>query len=402
MPTLPNYPGVFISENSFGAIPAGISTHIEAYMFGYTSKAGVAKNSPIIIQSLEDFEATVGNLTDCKSWSSARLFFAQRTGTVLNFINVLAAGAYPTASEIVTAINTSLDNRLLQGYLFAPEFFKQLALVADRTSVANALQALASDPKYYWVAIVDCGNPAATATTATNAVSLATADFATVISPKGHTAAYFPYWTDTDGVTVPMSASVVGVAIARSLQQGYRQPPAGTEFPVYGVTGLTFPVTDGIQSQLNPLGINCGRTLPYEGGNVIYGARTLSTDGNYKFLPTRVILNVLAGSLRKPFKGILFNSVDGFGLLFARAKATAVSICERMRRAGALYGATPEEAYQVICDDSNNPKAALDAGEFYVDVYVKPSPIVEKLGVKIIRVALETDIVDLNTVGGLL
>jgi phage tail sheath protein FI len=46
---------------------------------------------------------------------------------------------------------------------------------------------------------------------------------------------------------------------------------------------------------------------------------------------------------------------------------------ETLRRQGALAGDTPEAAYRVRCDETNNPPDAVDAGQLVVDVAVAPA-----------------------------
>jgi phage tail sheath protein FI len=125
-------------------------------------------------------------------------------------------------------------------------------------------------------------------------------------------------------------------------------------------------------------------------GVVCYGARTLSVNPFYRFAATRVILNVLAGTLSRAYDSVVFSLVDGQGALFARVRQTAENLCEQLRQAGGLYGATPDEAYLVVCDNTNNPLSQLEAGTVYLDVVVKPSPTMEALNITLSRASLST------------
>ena len=44
----------------------------------------------------------------------------------------------------------------------------------------------------------------------------------------------------------------------------------------------------------------------------------------------------------------------------------------RVWRDGALYGATPEEAFFVKVDEENNPEEVRDAGQLIIEVGVAP------------------------------
>ena len=44
----------------------------------------------------------------------------------------------------------------------------------------------------------------------------------------------------------------------------------------------------------------------------------------------------------------------------------------RVWRDGALFGATPQEAFYVKCDAENNPSEVIDAGQLVVEVGIAP------------------------------
>lgn len=469
-------PGVFLTEDVYGAIPASIANHSAVYMMGLGTRPGCPVNTPTFIQSPDDFTNVFGASA---SINSIRLFFAQRSGSGIYFISVApkatntltiatvtagttysitidsypvtyqatatdtpttvlaalarlinntlshvarmtgnvirtatgttvvvgagittvtgAAPAYPVAQDVVDSINLSFDSGLRQGFLIAPEFFQSYTSATERQVLALGMQALAADPLYNWVALVDCGQATATQVTGAGAINLALLERNNLNSPKGHTSYFFPYWRDGANNLVPMSATVAGVALRRYRAEGYRQPPAGVKYPVYGVTDTSINITDKIQSQLNPLGVNCGRKLPQGRGTVIYGSRTVSTSPFYKFMATRVIMNVLGRSLMNAYNDIAFNSIDGLGILMLTIKQTAIDVCEAMRRSGALYGATPEEAYLVVCDATNNPSSDLENGLVSVDVVAKPSPILEALSVRVSRSGIGTNLVEITS-----
>ena len=39
---------------------------------------------------------------------------------------------------------------------------------------------------------------------------------------------------------------------------------------------------------------------------------------------------------------------------------------------GALVGATPEQAFYVMCDESNNPASSVDEGKLIVEIGIAP------------------------------
>lgn len=380
------YPGTFIQENTAGVIPATLATHEAVYILGHSTKLGAPEGIPSFVTSPEDFGNVFGE--DSLSYPSVALFFAQRSGAGLYFINVPAALAYPTLAEISAAIAGAFTTEDPQGFLLAPEFFQAGTL--DHAALAGVLEAQAADPRFSWVALVDCGPAVAAAATPGDFVSLAKAQRLALASPNGHSWYYAPYMVALDDTEVPASAAIAGIAIRRMRNDGFKEPPAGVRYPVQGIKAVTLKADDKIQSQLNPEGINLVRLLP-RFGVVVWGARTLSADPYYRHANNRVILNVLAGTYREAFHSLIFSAVDGLGVIFSRLKGTAVTIVEDLRKAGALFGATPKDAYRVICGLENNPGNVLDAGQVNLDVYVKVSPTLEFLGIRLNKVSLATD-----------
>lgn len=314
---------------------------------------------------------------------------ANLTVTVVN-----GAPTYPKAADVIDVMEAALDSDFRQGCIIASEFFQRLTDPTEHSVLALAAEAIARDPLRFWDVIVDCSQSAATSATGAGAINTAKSERALLASPQGHSAYYFPYLIDAQDRLVPPAAAIAGLRLRRWAQQGIQEPPAGVSFPIYGTKGTSFKITRQIQEQLHPLGINCIRVLPNR-GTVAYSARTLSTSPYYRFTTTRAILNVLAGTLRGAFDSLLFTTVDGYDLLFDRIRQTAIMICESFRSAGALYGSTPEEAYLVICDRTNQDPLALEAGKIRLDVYVKPSPMMESLDINLLRVPVGSVIVDL-------
>lgn len=293
---------------------------------------------------------------------------------------------YPVVNDVSDALS-KLPEELTQGYLLAPEFFQSYTNPSDRTALQLTLESFCSQPTYNWVALIDCGQSTATQTTAAGAVNLAKRERESFSSPKGHSWYYFPYLVDLADNLVPASGAVAGLILRKQRAEGFQQPSAGVNYPIYGVKDVSYQVDKPTQGQLNPLGINCIRRVVNK-GILLWGARTLSTSPFYLFGNVRTILNVLAGTLSKAFDELIFSSVNGSGVTFGLIKGTASDICERLRVAGALYGTTPQEAYLVTCDTSNNLGADLDNGIVNVDVVVKPAPGIEVVAVRMSRSSL--------------
>ncbi|MBE9110305.1 phage tail sheath family protein [Nodosilinea sp. LEGE 07298] len=290
----------------------------------------------------------------------------------------------PTAADYIYAVENTFDalggKNLEQGFLIAPEGFQNLATASDRLALGTAMENLCADKDFDWLALVDCGPNLTT-------VAQVQSDGQQYSTPQGHLAYYAPYVIDLEDGVVPSSAAIAGLATRRYRTQGFHQPPAGAQFPVQGVKDVQTRFGNTQQSVLNPLGVNLVRFL-LNLGVVAWGARTRSSNSFYTFVNTRVILNALNGTLRDAFDYEIFSTVDGFGILFSRIQETARSICRRFWLSGAFYGQTEQEAFACICDRSNNQADDLENGNVLLEVYVAPSPTLEKLLVNTIRVGI--------------
>jgi hypothetical protein len=215
-------------------------------------------------------------------------------------------------------------------------------------------------------------------------------------NPFGFIAYYGPYIENGAGKWIPPSPYVTGVAVRRYRAEGYQFPPAGVKYQLNDAIATQIPINSAQQNLLNPKGCNAIRTLPgYPQSAVfIWGGRTRlgnpddAQQALYKFVNTRVILNVVYGSLRSAFDSQIFNVIDGFGIVFNQIILVGNAILNQLYVKGALFGATPDQAFQVICDSRINPPADLENGIVNAKVFVTPVPTLERIQIDLIRVAI--------------
>jgi hypothetical protein len=215
-------------------------------------------------------------------------------------------------------------------------------------------------------------------------------------NPFGFIAYYGPYIENGAGQFIPPSPYVTGVAVRRYRAEGYQFPPAGVKYQLRDAVAVQIPVSSAQQNLLNPKGCNVVRTLPgYPDQAVfIWGGRTrlLNPDDAqqklYQFVNTRVILNVVYGSLRTAFDSQIFNVIDGFNVIFNQIVLIGNSILNQLYVRGALFGARPSDAFQVICDPRINLPEDLENGIVNAKVFVTPVPTLERIQIDLIRVAI--------------
>jgi hypothetical protein len=213
--------------------------------------------------------------------------------------------------------------------------------------------------------------------------------------PLGFIAYYGPYIQNAGGQWIPPSPYVTGVAIRRYRSEGYQFPPAGAKYQLSDAVAAQIPINSAQQNLLNPKGCNAIRNLPgYPLNSIfIWGGRTRINEADaqqrlYQFVNTRVILNVVYGSLRNAFDNQIFNVVDGFGVVYNQIVNVGNSVLNELYVKGALFGARPSDAFQVICDERINNSMNLESGVVNAKVFVTPVPTLERIQIDLIRVAI--------------
>jgi len=156
-------------------------------------------------------------------------------------------------------------------------------------------------------------------------------------------------------------------------QRGVWKAPAGTDAALNGVAGLQVPLTDAENGLLNPLGINCLRTLPVF-GNVVWGARTLDGDSRrgseWKYVPVRRMALFLEETLYRNTQWVVFEPNDE--PLWAQIRLNIGAFLQGLFRQGAFQGTSPRDAYFVKCDKETTTPDDVNLGRVNVLVGFAP------------------------------
>lgn len=167
---------------------------------------------------------------------------------------------------------------------------------------------------------------------------------------------------------IPPSGVMAGVYNRVDGSRGVHKAPAN-EVPL-GVIGLQYNLTQGEQDTLNPNGINCLRPFPGGRGIKVWGARTLSTEGAWRFINVRRLFITVAASLDAGLQWVVFEPNDR--ALWARVRRDINAFLSTFWLNGALFGSSKSEAYYVKCDDELNPSAIRDLGQLIIEVGLCP------------------------------
>ena len=194
-------------------------------------------------------------------------------------------------------------------------------------------------------------------------------------STRLYGALYYPWIAVTDPVTgknkyVPPSGAVAGTYSSTDVLRGVHKAPAGTiDGYLNSAVGIERLVSKGEQELLNPEGINVIRSFP-GAGIVVWGARTLSADPEWRYINVRRLLLFIEESLDNGTQWVVFEPNDRS--LWARVKRDMTAFLTIVWRAGALFGSAQEEAFFVKIDDENNPPEVRDAGMLIIEIAVAP------------------------------
>jgi phage tail sheath protein FI len=185
-------------------------------------------------------------------------------------------------------------------------------------------------------------------------------------------ALYWPWIEVMDPLTgrplrVPPSGHVAGVWARTDEERGVHKAPANEV--IRGANGLAFQITHAEQGELNRNGINCIRAFPGRGIR-IWGARTLSSDPEWRYVNVRRLFNFISESIMIGTQWSVFEPNDE--RLWGKLATNVGSFLSRVHRAGALSGASPAQAFYVKCDAETNPPEIVEAGQVVCEVGIAP------------------------------
>jgi uncharacterized protein len=174
--------------------------------------------------------------------------------------------------------------------------------------------------------------------------------------------------------TFAPSGVVAGVYSNSDATNNVWTAPAGTQATLNGVQGMTYPLSDPENGQLNPLGLNCLRKFPVY-GSVIWGARTLAgadaLASQWKYVPVRRMALFLESSLYEGLQWAVFQPNDV--PLWSAIRLNVSSFMQTLFLKGAFQGQTPDQAYFVKCDGETTTQTDIQSG--VVNILVGFAPL---------------------------
>jgi phage tail sheath protein FI len=196
-----------------------------------------------------------------------------------------------------------------------------------------------------------------------------------VVKPldSAYAAFYYPWIKVYDPITkdnklVPPGGHMAGIYARSDTQRGVHKAPANET--VSGAVALEFPISKEQQAILNPRGINVIREFQGRGIRV-WGARTCSSDPEWKYINVRRLFIYVEESIDKGTQWVVFEPNNQ--QLWGRVKQSVTNFLVTVWRDGALMGTAADQAFFVDIGYSTMTQADIDNGKLICMIGIAPT-----------------------------
>jgi uncharacterized protein len=165
---------------------------------------------------------------------------------------------------------------------------------------------------------------------------------------------------------IPPSGAMAGVYALRDGGEGVHAAPANV--PLVGIEDVSLRVTEDHLGILNASSVN---TFRMQRGVRPWGARTASSDPDWRYINVRRLFIMLRRTLDQGFAWVTFEPNDE--ATWSYLSRTTSQFLESLWKKGMLVGGKPEEAFYVQCDAETNPVDNIDKGILTCNIAVAPT-----------------------------
>jgi uncharacterized protein len=200
---------------------------------------------------------------------------------------------------------------------------------------------------------------------------------------SSYAAMYYPWLRVSnprlgENLLVPPGGHIAGVYAGTDIRLGVHEAPANVELRGIITSDLPgnrkpleYSINRDTQALLNPKGINVCRDFRVDRRGIrVWGARTLSSDAQWKYVNVRRLFIFVEESIDEGIQWVVFrpNSEPTWSQLRRSIAAFLTSVW----KSGALVGAKPEEAFFVRCDRTTMSQQEIDNGQLICYVGLAP------------------------------
>jgi len=200
-------------------------------------------------------------------------------------------------------------------------------------------------------------------------------------------AIYFPWVQALDPsgasqqpILLPPSGYIAGLYARIDGSRGVWKAPAGTEASLNGAVGLAAVLSDTQHGNLNPININVIRRFA-GAGVVLFGARTITSDAEWTYVPVRRTAILLRVSIYYGIQWAVFEPNDE--PLWSELRLNIGAFMMTLFRQGAFQGSKASDAFFVKCDSETTTQADINSGVVNILVGFAPLKPAEFVVVKI-------------------
>jgi uncharacterized protein len=194
-----------------------------------------------------------------------------------------------------------------------------------------------------------------------------------------YAAIYYPWLAISDpfpdnpqaqgNVFIPPAGHMMGIYARSDIERGVYKAPANEL--IRGIADLEVKLMKEQQDILNPRNINVLRNFREDNrGLRVWGARTLSSDPDWKYINVRRLFIFIERSIDRGTQWVVFEPNDED--LWQRVKTVITSFLTQVWSDGALMGRTPEQAFFVKCDRTTMTQNDIDNGRLIVQIGIAP------------------------------
>jgi hypothetical protein len=179
---------------------------------------------------------------------------------------------------------------------------------------------------------------------------------------------------------LPPSGAVMGQYSQADAAVGPNRSPAGVAYNLVGAVGVEHLFTNEQLDTLNDSGVNVIRPVP-QAGYCIMGARTLRKGMPDRYVSVRRMLIYIENLLEDVTRFAIFepNGPELWATLSALVQQQLMTLAQ----AGQLQSSIPDEAFFVVCDETNNTPQTVALGEIHIAVGVALSSPAEFIIIEI-------------------
>lgn len=186
-----------------------------------------------------------------------------------------------------------------------------------------------------------------------------------------YAAIYYPWLVVSDRgrrKSLPPVGHIAGVISRTDRDIGVHGAPANKDLE--GVVDVSVILREEHLSELNHKGINCVRSFPVRGIRP-WGARTLSSAPEWRYIPTRRIFCAIRRAIYENTQWVVFEPNDSD--LRGKVKSSVENFLRLLWSSGYFVGDKQNDAFFVQCNEENNANEDIEEGRLSVDIGVAPA-----------------------------